>query len=231
MSSEEFVLSARVRARTGTGLVRRLRNEGEVPAILYGAGKENLSIAVNHDVLFHSLDKEEFHSAIITIDTDGTREQAILRSVQRHPHKIKILHADFQRIDDLKPITMSLPIHFIGEEECVGVKEDAGMISHLMNEVEVTCLPKDLPENIQLDVTNLHLGESLHLSNIELPEGVQITAFSHGDEHEHDNAVVAIQAQRVEEEIEEEVSEAEEGEVTAEGEEATEASEEEPGEG
>lgn len=231
MSSQEFVLSARVRARTGTGLVRRLRSEGEVPAVLYGAGKESLSIAVNHDVLFHSLDKEEFHSAVITIDTDGTKEQAILRSVQRHPHKIKILHADFQRIDAHKPITMSLPVHFIGEEECVGVKLDGGMISHLMNEVDVTCLPKDLPENIQLDVTNLHLGESLYLSNIELPEGVQITAFSHGDEHEHDNAVVAVQAQRVEQEIEEEVSEAEEGEVAAEGEEATQAAEEESGEG
>jgi large subunit ribosomal protein L25 len=223
--SEEFVLPARVRARTGTGLVRRLRNEGEVPAVLYGAGKENLSIAVNHDLLFHSLDKEEFHSAIITIDTDGTKEQAILRSVQRHPHKIKILHADFQRVDDRKPITMSLPIHFMGEEDCIGVKADSGMISHLMNEVEVTCLPKDLPENIQLDVTNLHLGESLHLSDITLPEGVQITAFSHGDEHEHDNAVVAVQAQRVEQEIEE-VSEAEEAEGLAEGEEATEAAEE-----
>lgn len=226
--SEEFVLPARVRARTGTGLVRRLRSEGEVPAVLYGAGKENLSIAVNHDLLFHSLDKEEFHSAIITIDTDGTKEQAILRSIQRHPHKIKILHADFQRVDDLKPITMSLPIHFIGEEDCIGVKVDGGMISHLMNEVEVTCLPKDLPENIQLDVTNLHLGESLHLSDITLPEGAQITAFSHGDEHEHDNAVVAVQAQRVEQEIEE-VSE-EEVEGLATGEDATEAAEDAPSE-
>lgn len=228
--SEEFVLPARVRARTGTGLVRRLRNEGEVPAVLYGAGKENLSIAVNHDLLFHSLDKEEFHSAVITIDTDGTKEQAILRSVQRHPHKVKILHADFQRVDDRKPITMSLPIHFIGEEECVGVKTDGGMISHLMNEVEVTCLPKDLPDNIQLDVSNLHLGDSLHLSDIQLPEDVQITAFMHGDEHEHDNAVVAVQAQRVEQEVEE-VSELEEAEGVAEGEaEEGETTEETPSE-
>ena len=228
--SEEFVLPARVRARTGTGLVRRLRNEGEVPAVLYGAGKENLSIAVNHDLLFHSLDKEEFHSAVITIDTDGTKEQAILRSVQRHPHKVKILHADFQRVDERKPITMSLPIHFIGEEDCVGVKTDGGMISHLMNEVEVTCLPKDLPENIQLDVSNLHLGDSLHLSDIELPEDVQITAFMHGDEHEHDNAVVAVQAQRVEQEVEE-VSEVEEVEGVAEGEaEEGETTEETPSE-
>ncbi len=196
--SEEFELVARIRARTGTGLVRRLRREGDVPAILYGAGKENLSIAVNHDVLFHSLDKEEFHSAIITINTDGNKEKAILRDVQRHPHKVQILHADFQRVDQNKAISMSLPIHFLGEEDCAGVKLEGGMISHLMNEVGITCLPKDLPETIELDVTELKLGESLHLSDIKLPEGVQITAFTHGDIHEHDNAVVAIQAQRVE---------------------------------
>lgn len=202
--SEEFELKARLRARSGTSLVRKLRKEGDVPAILYGAGKENLSIAVNHDVLFHSLDREDFHSAVITINTDGNKEQAIVRNIQRHPHKIQILHADFQRVDANKPISMELPIHFIGEEDCVGVKSDGGMISHLMNEVEVTCLPKDLPENIQLDVTDLHLGESLHLSDIKLPDGVQLSAFMHGDIEEHDNAIVAVQAQRIEHDEEEE---------------------------
>lgn len=202
--SNEFELKARLRARTGTGLVRRLRREGEVPAVLYGAGKEELSIAVNHDVLFHSLDREEFHSAIITINTDGNKEAAILRDVQRHPHKVQILHADFLRVDQNKPININLPIHFLGEDECVGVKLDGGMISHLMNEAEVTCLPKDLPENIELDVSKLKLGESLYLSNIELPENVQFTAFTHGDIHEHDNAVVAVQAQRIEQAPEEE---------------------------
>ncbi len=194
----EFELIARVRARTGTGLVRRLRKEGDVPAVLYGGEKENLSIAINHDVLYHSLEREEFHSQVITINTDGNKEEAILKDVQRHPHKISILHADFQRIDQNKAINMSLPIHFLGEEDCVGVKEDGGMISHLMNEVAITCLPKDLPETIELDVSQLNLGESLHLSDIKLPEGVQITAFTHGDIHEHDNAVVSIQTQRVE---------------------------------
>lgn len=201
--SEEVVLKARIRARAGTSLVRRLRKEGDVPAVLYGAGKDNLSIAVNHDLLFHNLEREEFSSQVITIDTDGNAEKAILRDVQRHPHKPKILHADFLRVDENKPIQIALPIHFLGEEECVGVRIDGGMISHLMNEVEVTCLPKDLPENIEMDVTNLHLGESLHLSDIKLPEGVQITAFTHGDIEEHDNAVVAIQATRVEQESEE----------------------------
>ena len=186
--SEEFELVARLRARTGTGLVRRLRREGDVPAILYGAGKENLAIAVNHDVLFHSLDREDFHSAVITINTDGNREQAILKDVQRHPHKVQILHADFQRIDASKPISMSLPIHFIGEEECVGVKQDGGLISKLMNEAEVTCLPADLPENIEVDITGLHLGEFVSLSELKLPEGVQFSAFMHGDEEDYDPA-------------------------------------------
>ncbi len=208
--SEEVILKARVRARTGTSLVRRLRREGEVPAILYGAGKENLSIAVNHDLLYHNLEREEFFSQVITIETDGKAEQAILRDLQRHPHQTKILHADFQRVEENRQIYLSLPIHFIGEEECVGVRVDGGMISHLMNEVEVTCLPKDLPENIQLDVSQLRIGESLHLSDIQLPEGVQITAFTHGDLHEHDNAVIAVQATRLTrtaEEVEEEESE------------------------
>ena len=114
--SEQFELIARVRARSGTNLVRRLRREGDVPAVLYGGDKDNISIAINHDVLYHSLEKEEFHSAIIIINTDGKKEQAILRDVQRHPHKSNILHADFQRIDESRVLTMSLPVHFLGEE-------------------------------------------------------------------------------------------------------------------
>ncbi len=203
--AKQFELSARLRARTGTQLVRRLRREGDVPAILYGGKKENLSIAINHDVLFHSLEKEEFHSAIIVINTDGNREQAILRAVQRHPHKINILHADFQRIDENKILNMSMPIHFIGEEDCVGVKTDGGVLSHLINNIELTCLPKDLPEHIELDVSALKLNESLHLSDIKLPDGVNITTLMHGEDHEHDHdlAVVSVLPPRVEIEPEE----------------------------
>ncbi len=194
--ADQFELTARIRARSGTNLVRRLRREGDVPAVLYGGGKPNLSIAVNHDVLYHSLEKEEFHSAVIIINTDGKKEQVILRDVQRHPHKINVLHADFQRVDEGKALTMSLPIHFIGEEECVGVKT-GGVISHLMNDVEVSCLPKDLPGKIELDLTNLGLHESLHLSDIKLPEGVNITTLMHDESHEHDHAVVSVIARRV----------------------------------
>ncbi len=190
--SDQFELTARIRARSGTALVRRLRREGDVPAVLYGGGKENLSIAIKHDVLFHSLEKEEFHSAIIIINTDGNREQAILRDVVRHPHRAAILHADFQRVDEDKVLTMTLPIHFIGEQDCVGVKTTGGIISHLMTEVEISCLPADLPESLQLDVSALDLNESLHLSDIELPEGVHITTLMHDENNEHDHAVVAI---------------------------------------
>jgi len=208
--SDQFELIARVRARTGTALVRRLRREGDVPAILYGGDKENVSIAINHDILFHSLEKEEFHSAIIIINTDGNKEQAILRDVVRHPHKSSILHADFQRIDNKKVLTMSLPIHFIGEDECVGVKTSGGILSHLMTEVEISCLPKDLPESLQLDVSELDLNESLHLSDIKLPEGVDITTLLYDENNEHDHAVVAVSQPKVivvEEEVEEEVTE------------------------
>jgi len=194
--ADQFELTARLRARSGTNLVRRLRREGDVPAVLYGGGKPNLSIAVNHDVLYHSLEKEEFHSAVIVINTDGKKEQVILRDVQRHPHKINILHADFQRVDEDRVLTMSLPIHFIGEEECAGVKA-GGAISHLINDVEVSCLPKDLPGHIELDLTGLDLNESLHLSDIQLPEGVQITALMHDAGQEHDHAVVSVTMRRV----------------------------------
>ncbi len=219
--SEQFELIARVRARTGTHLVRRLRREGDVPAVLYGGGKDNISIAVNHDVLFHSLEKEEFHSAIIIINTDGKKEQAILRDVQRHPHKINILHADFQRVDEDRTLTMTMPIHFTGEEECVGVRIDGGVLSHLINDIEISCLPKDLPEKIELDVTNLELNESLHLSDIQLPENVDITALMHDEDHEYDQAVVSVLPPRVEIEIEEEVEEDSDVEADADADEVT----------
>ncbi|MYD76244.1 MAG: 50S ribosomal protein L25/general stress protein Ctc [Gammaproteobacteria bacterium] len=190
--SEQFELIARVRARSGTSLVRRLRREGDVPAVLYGGGKPNISIAINHDVLFHSLEEERFHSAVIIINTDGVKEQAILRDVQRHPHRANILHADFQRVDQSKPIVMTMPIHFEGEEECVGVRIDGGMLSHLMNTVEVTCLPKDLPERIEVDVSELRKNESLHLSDIRLPSGVEMTALMYDESHDHDLAVVTV---------------------------------------
>ena len=223
--SDQFELTARIRARTGTGLVRRLRKEGDVPAILYGAGGDNLSIAINHDVLYHSLEKEEFHSAIIVINTDGNKEQAILRDVQRHPQKSNILHADFQRIDNKQLLTMSMPIHFIGEEDCIGVKSDGGIVSHLINDVEIVCLPGDLPEVIELDVTNLHVGESLNLSDIKLPEGVNITTLLHDENNEHDYAVVSISVPR--EIVDEDEDTVEE--VTLEGEEEGEATETQEG--
>ena len=207
--SEQFELIARIRARSGTNLVRRLRREGDVPAVLYGGDKENISIAINHDVLFHSLEKEEFHSAIIVINTDGKKEQAILRAVQRHPHKINILHADFQRVDDNKLLTMSMPIHFVGEEDCIGVKNSGGMLTHLINDVEISCMPKDLPEHIELNVSDLDLNESLHLTDIKLPEGVNITALMYEDEVDRDLAVVSVMASRVETEEDEDAAETE----------------------
>lgn len=191
--AEQFELNARTRARSGTSLVRRLRREGDVPAVIYGGDKENQIIAINHDVLLTSLDKESFHSAIITINVDGDQEQAILRAVEMHPYKVKVMHADFQRVNKNKPIHMNLPIHFHGEDKCKGVKDENGILSRMMTEVEIYCLPKDLPEYLELDVTNLGLNESLHLSDIKLPDGVNLAAFSHGDDiSEYDYTVISV---------------------------------------
>ncbi len=218
--SDQFELIARVRARTGTSLVRRLRKEGDVPAILYGGNKKNVSIAINHNVLFHSLEKKEFHSAVISINVDGNKEQAILRDVMRHPYKITVLHADFQRVIAKEKLTMTLPIHFVGEQECLGVRTSNGIISHLMTEIEVTCLPKNLPELIELDISELDINQSLHLSDIKLPAGVDITTLLHDEKHDHDHAVVAVLSAKTsvdeEEDLPEETElETEEEDVTA----------------
>lgn len=210
--TDQIELPARIRARAGTNRVRRLRREGDVPAVLYGAGKPALSIAINHNLLFHQLERPEFHSAIITINTDGEKEQAILRTVQRHPYKSNVLHADFQRIEASRQLVMSVPLNFLGEEECRGVKEDGGVLTRMMYEVEISCLPKDLPESLSLNVADLGMNDSLHLSDIALPEGVIIPTLAHDDTHEHDHAVIAVVPPKIAEIEEPEETEGEEGE-------------------
>ncbi len=194
--SQQFQLIARPRLRTGTNPVRRLRREGDVPAIIYGGDKDNASIAIDHNTLFHNLENEAFHYAIIEINTDGNKEQVVLRDIQSHPFKPVIMHVDFMRVSDKQTLTMSVPIHFTSEEECPGVSE-GGVISHLINEVEIICLPKDLPEALLLDVANLELNEALHLSDIKMPEGVSMTSMMHEDSDENDYPVVSVAMPKV----------------------------------
>lgn len=185
----DFVLNAEKRDEQGKGASRRLRRAGMVPAIIYGAGKEPATISLNHNEVIRQLENEAFYSHILTLKIGGTEEQAILRDMQRHPSKPYVTHMDFQRVSATDKIRVLVPVHFINEDACVGVKQGGGVLNHLMTEVEVQCLPKDLPEFIEVDVAGLNVGDTIHLSNLKLGKGVEIVELLHGDEH--DNAVVA----------------------------------------
>ncbi len=194
MAKQKFVLEATARANVGKGASRRLRHENAVPAIIYGADKAPANVSLQHHHLVHALDNEAFFASIITLKVDGKAESVIIKDLQRHPAKPRVLHADFQRVDENKPVHMRIPLHFLNEAIAVGVKTGGGQVSHLLTELDISCLPKDLPEYIEVDIQNLGLGESLHISDLQLPSGVSSVSLSHGESG--DLAVVAIQAPR-----------------------------------
>lgn len=220
--STTIQLNAELREAKGTGASRRLRQTGKVPAVMYGAGGDPVNLTLDHDEIFHNLESEAFHTAILEVKAGGEAQQAILRDVQMHPFKPRILHVDLQRVSATEKLHMKVPLHFIGENTCPGVKTQGGLVSHLMTEVDVTCLPSQLPEYIEADVSHLNLNESLHLSELKLPEGVEITSMSHGGE-DHAVASVLMVRHAVEEE---EAAEGEEAEAEAEA--ATPKTEEKP---
>jgi len=182
--SSNYELSTQSRDSFGTGASRRQRRENLVPAVVYGAGKDNESVMLDHDQVMHSLEKEAFHSAIIDLKTDKGSQQVILREVQMHPHRQLVMHVDFQRVRASEKLHMKVPLHFEGSDVAPGVKTDGGILSHPITELDITCLPRDLPEFIAVDVSELNLNESLHLSNIKMPEGVELTAtaFPEGED-------------------------------------------------
>lgn len=207
-----FELIAEKREVKGTGASRRLRHAGKIPAIIYGAGKNSEMVSLDYNKVFHLLENEAFHTSIVDVKHNGKTEQVILREVQHHPFKQLIMHMDLQRISVSEKIHMQVPIHFIGEDEAPGVKLESGIVSRLINEVDVSCLPSELPEFLGVDVSEMKLHDSLHLSDIKLPEGVTLTALAYeGD----DLAVVTIAAVRGSVEDEEAV-EGEEGEAEGE---------------
>lgn len=224
--SMKFELTAERRDAKGTGASRRLRRSGRVPAVLYGGDKGPVMLMLNHDAIYHQLENEAFHTSILTVKVDGDTDRAVLRNVQMHPFKPRVMHVDLQRISETQKLHMLVPIHLSGEEVAPGVKLQGGVVSRLMTEVDLSCLPHQLPEFLTLDVSQLNIGESLHLSDMPLPEGVSITSLAHGGE---DLAVVAVAAVRVvEEEVEEEaLEEVAEGEEAA-AEEAAAPTSEEP---
>ena len=177
--STAFELSAELRQDMGKGASRRLRRkENKVPAIMYGGGEEPISLSLNHNELKKALENQAFYSHILTIHVDGNKQQAVLKALQRHPYKPRILHLDFLRITGKEKIQMQVPLHFVGGDQAPGVKIDGGIISHLLSNIEVRCLPADLPENIEVDLSNLALDQSLHLSDLKLPKGVESSCYS-----------------------------------------------------
>ncbi|MDR2876936.1 MAG: 50S ribosomal protein L25/general stress protein Ctc [Chromatiales bacterium] len=189
-----FELRAQVRTDAGKGASRRLRREGKVPAILYGAGEPPLMLLLDHNPVMHSLENEAFYSHVLNVNIDGKSVRAVLKDLQRHPYRAIIMHLDLQRVSETEKLRMTVPLHFLGEEVAPGVKLGGGIIVHMLTEVEVSCLPKDLPEYLEVDVSHLNLNETLHLSNIRLPSGVEIIELMHGAEH--DQPVVSVHVPR-----------------------------------
>jgi large subunit ribosomal protein L25 len=169
----KIAIKAEPRSVQGTGASRRLRRESKVPGVVYGAGKDATAIQLDHKDLWFKLKTEAFHASILDMEIGSDKSQVLLRDYQMHPFKPLILHADFQRVAADKKIHMRVPLHFINEASSPGVKVAGGLVEHVMKELEISCLPKDLPEFLQVDLGNLQAGHSLHLSAIQLPPGVE----------------------------------------------------------
>src|SRR6201992_1890948 len=176
-----FELVAEFRETQGKGASRRLRHQGKVPAILYGGAQGARTLTLSHQKLLIMLDNERFYSTILSLKVGDQTQAAILKDVQRHPYKNAIVHVDFQRVEENEKIRISIPLHFTGAAVSPGVKTQGGIVSHMRTEVEVACLPKDLPEFIEVDMSTLALNESIHLSQLKLPEGVQLVDLAKGD--------------------------------------------------
>jgi large subunit ribosomal protein L25 len=189
-----FELVAEFRETQGKGASRRLRHEGKVPAILYGGHADARTLTLNHQKLLIMLDNERFYSTILNLKVGDQTQAAILKDVQRHPFKNKIVHVDFQRVEENEKIRISIPLHFTGASASPGVKSQGGLVSHMRTETEVSCLPKDLPEFIEVDISGLSLNESIHLSQLKIPDGVTLVELA-----KDDVAIVAIHSPRAEE--------------------------------
>ena len=188
----EFIINAQKRDKKGTSSSRNIRREGMVPAIIYGADTAEETISLNKFEIAKNLDNDAFYSQVLDISLDGKKQQVILRDIQRHPAKREILHMDFQRIKADQKINVTIPIKFVNEDKAPGVKIDGGIVSHLMTELEVVCLPADIPENIIVDLIDLPIDKSIHLTELNLPDGVELTLLQHGDDESSDMAVVVI---------------------------------------
>lgn len=225
---DSYEIEAERRLGKGKAESRRLRREGKIPAVLYGAGAEPIAIQLGSNDMLLSTANEAFYSSVLTLKLDGTPEKVVIKDMQRHAYKPRILHMDFQRIDEAERLTMRIPIHFINEESCLGVREGGGVISHLLTEIEITCLPKDLPEFLEIDVEHLEVGDSVQLADVTVPDGVIIAALQHGGDG--GRPVVSVQVPKMAaEDLEVEAAEELEGEELLEGTEGEDAEAKEGG--
>ncbi len=204
----DFELNAELRTDKGKGASRRLRRNADmIPAILYGAGKDPQSLTLAHKDIHKACENEAFFSHIITINADGESQQAIIKDLQRHPAKDRIMHADFLRIQMDQAITVEVPLHFLNEDSCLGVRQGGGNVSHNMTSIEISCLPGDLPEYIEVDIEDLDLGDAIHMSDLKLAEELSIPSLQQGPDHDH--VVVSVNAPKRAEELDEEDASAE----------------------
>ncbi|MEW5788152.1 MAG: 50S ribosomal protein L25/general stress protein Ctc [Pseudomonadota bacterium] len=183
-------INASKREAQGTGASRRLRRAGRVPGIVYGGGKDAQAVDFDHKELYFALKNEAFHSSVLAMNVDGAKENVLLRDFQMHPYKPLVLHVDFQRVDATHKVHLKVPLHFVNADVAPGVKLGGGVVNHILTEVDVTCLPDALPEFLTVDLSKLEAGQGLHLSQLSLPAGVELTALHRGD----DQVVVNILA-------------------------------------
>jgi large subunit ribosomal protein L25 len=165
---------AQTRKGQGTGASRRLRRSGKVPGILYGGKKPAVTIELDHNPLYHQLRNEKFHASILTLALDGAKEQVLLRAVNMHPFKMEVQHIDFQRVSADEKIHVKVPLHFVNAEKSPAIKEQGGLITHVLNEMDIRCLPADLPEFVEVDLSLLAVGHSIHVRDLGLPKGVEL---------------------------------------------------------
>ncbi|BES72558.1 50S ribosomal protein L25/general stress protein Ctc [Marinobacter nanhaiticus D15-8W] len=209
--AQDFVLEAFLRDDQGKGASRRLRREErKIPAVVYGGDKDAQSISLWHNDLKKALENEAFFSHILTLDVDGKKESVILKDLQRHPYKPILTHADFQRVDKDHEIHVNVPLHFLNEAAAPAIKLQGGAVNHQLNEVEVICLPQDLPEFIEVDMMDIEMDQTLHLSDLKLPKGVKVAALLQGEDY--DQAVVSVHLPKGTKADEAEDAEGEEGE-------------------
>jgi large subunit ribosomal protein L25 len=182
----QIEVNAQKRTKQGTGASRRLRREGKTPGIVYGGNQPAVVIELDHNALYHQLRQEAFHASVLTLNLEGTKEQVLLRAVNMHPFRVEVQHIDFQRVQADVKIQMKVPLHFVNAELSPGVKVSGGLVSHVMSDLLIRCLPADLPEFIEVDLKDMEIGNTVHVNDLQLPKGVE--AVLHGS----DNPSVAV---------------------------------------